>query len=40
MNPEFLREGSAVVDTYNPDRIIVGANNEEIAKKSIVPICV
>ena len=33
MNPEFLREGSAVVDTYNPDRIIVGANNEEIAKK-------
>ncbi len=27
-NPEFLREGSAVADSENPDRILVGAGNE------------
>lgn len=27
-NPEFLREGQAVMDTLQPDRIIVGANDE------------
>jgi UDPglucose 6-dehydrogenase len=27
-NPEFLREGSAVVDTLDPDRVVVGAASE------------
>jgi UDPglucose 6-dehydrogenase len=27
-NPEFLREGSAVIDTMRPDRIVVGADTE------------
>jgi UDPglucose 6-dehydrogenase len=28
-NPEFLREGSAVFDTFNPDRIVLGSNREQ-----------
>ncbi|HBE17497.1 MAG TPA: UDP-glucose 6-dehydrogenase [Cyanobacteria bacterium UBA11159] len=28
-NPEFLREGSAIYDTFNPDRIVLGSNNEK-----------
>ncbi|BBA79207.1 UDP-glucose dehydrogenase [cyanobacterium endosymbiont of Rhopalodia gibberula] len=28
-NPEFLREGSAVYDTFNPERIVLGSNSNK-----------
>ena len=28
-NPEFLREGSAIYDTFNPDRIVLGSNSRK-----------
>ncbi|MGE7636518.1 UDP-glucose dehydrogenase family protein [Peribacillus frigoritolerans] len=44
-NPEFLREGSAIKDTFHGDRIVIGSNNqfaasviEEINKPFNVPI--
>lgn len=30
-NPEFLREGSAIEDTLRPDRIVIGASNQQVA---------
>ena len=32
MNPEFLREGSAVKDFMSPDRIVLGSNNDKSNK--------
>src|SRR5438309_7011606 len=30
-NPEFLREGCAIEDTLRPDRIVIGALNQQVA---------
>lgn len=32
-NPEFLREGSAVADFLNPDRIVVGSDQQDAAER-------
>jgi len=32
-NPEFLREGTAVEDFFNPDRIVIGSNNSKKIEK-------
>ncbi len=32
-NPEFLREGSAISDFLNPDRVVLGSLNKEAAEK-------
>ena len=31
-NPEFLHEGVAISEFYNPDRIVLGTNNQEVIK--------
>ena len=37
-NPEFLREGTAVQDTLHPDRIVVGVNGHDGARKAMEEI--
>ncbi|MDG2992038.1 UDP-glucose/GDP-mannose dehydrogenase family protein [Candidatus Synechococcus calcipolaris G9] len=40
-NPEFLREGSAVYDTFNPDRIVLGGSSDKaiaLMKELYAPI--
>lgn len=40
-NPEFLREGSAIHDTFNPDRIVIGSDSPraiEIMRQLYEPI--
>ena len=32
-NPEFVREGSAVHDFFNPDRIVIGSRSDEISNR-------
>jgi len=37
MNPEFLREGSAIHDAQNPDRIVIGFA-DEVARKTLTEL--
>ncbi|PGZ02211.1 UDP-glucose 6-dehydrogenase, partial [Bacillus thuringiensis] len=32
-NPEFLREGSGIYDFFHGDRIVIGADDEKVARK-------
>ena len=32
-NPEFLREGHAIYDTFHPERMVVGARDPDVAER-------
>jgi UDPglucose 6-dehydrogenase len=34
-NPEFLAEGTAVADLYNPDRVLIGGDNTDAGKQAV-----
>ncbi|MBW7868443.1 MAG: nucleotide sugar dehydrogenase [Brumimicrobium sp.] len=34
-NPEFLAEGTAIQDLHNPDRVLIGGENEEAIQKLV-----
>ena len=36
MNPEFLREGSAIKDFMQADRVVVGCDSEKAKKKTLL----
>jgi UDPglucose 6-dehydrogenase len=38
-NPEFLREGSAIADSLNPDRVVVGADDQDAASRVAQLFC-
>lgn len=35
-NPEFLSEGTAIVDLLNPNRVIIGYDKETLNKELIL----
>lgn len=38
-NPEFLAEGTAIKDLYKSDRVLIGSNDTESAKKAVKKLC-
>ncbi|HLD26349.1 MAG TPA: UDP-glucose/GDP-mannose dehydrogenase family protein [Patescibacteria group bacterium] len=34
--PEFLREGSAITDTFKPDRLVIGSNSKKAIEKLLI----